>query len=198
MVAKFSAMNQEKRAQPAGAVREMRLKAGAFKLDDVVRHGPNPGEGDNVTSVRSVPPAAWFDAGRMPVARVVVVRWSRRLRNRRWTRNNSESPPNRLSLGGEGEDGGETVCENPLWRSTVRQIRRFGIVVLGGTLLTLGVVLIVMPGPAFIAIPLGLAILAVEFSWAERWLSKTRELIGSATTAVRQKEAGGWRLFKPG
>ena len=44
-----------------------------------------------------------------------------------------------------------------------------------GTLVTLvGVVMLVTPGPAFVLIPVGLAILATEFEWAHRWLQKAR------------------------
>jgi hypothetical protein len=35
-----------------------------------------------------------------------------------------------------------------------------------------GVALLVLPGPAFVVIPVGLAILATEYAWARRWLRK--------------------------
>ncbi len=37
--------------------------------------------------------------------------------------------------------------------------------VIGGTILLIGVALIVLPGPAFVVIPVGLAVLATEFLW---------------------------------
>ncbi len=37
--------------------------------------------------------------------------------------------------------------------------------------------MIVTPGPALVVIPVGLAILAVEFVWARQWLKKLREMI---------------------
>ncbi|HYM58781.1 MAG TPA: PGPGW domain-containing protein [Solirubrobacteraceae bacterium] len=44
---------------------------------------------------------------------------------------------------------------------------------LAGTIVTLtGLALLVLPGPAFVVIPIGLAMLAMEFAWAERWLEK--------------------------
>jgi uncharacterized protein (TIGR02611 family) len=44
---------------------------------------------------------------------------------------------------------------------------------LTGTLILLaGVVMLVTPGPAFVLIPLGLAMLALEFTWAERLLER--------------------------
>jgi uncharacterized protein (TIGR02611 family) len=39
----------------------------------------------------------------------------------------------------------------------------------------IGIIMIVTPGPAFVLIPLGLAILATEFAFARRWLDKARE-----------------------
>ncbi len=44
----------------------------------------------------------------------------------------------------------------------------------GAVVLAVGVVMLVTPGPAFVLIPLGLAILATEFDWAHRWLEKAR------------------------
>jgi tellurite resistance protein TerC len=47
--------------------------------------------------------------------------------------------------------------------------------VVGSTVLLLGVAMIVLPGPAFVLIPLGLAILATEFLWARRLLRHARD-----------------------
>lgn len=58
-----------------------------------------------------------------------------------------------------------------------KTVRRVLIFVVGGTVLLIGIVLLVTPGPAFVVIPIGLAILAIEFAWARRWLRKARELI---------------------
>jgi tellurite resistance protein TerC len=41
--------------------------------------------------------------------------------------------------------------------------------------LAIGIALIVLPGPALVVIPVGLAILGAEFAWARRWLRKVRE-----------------------
>lgn len=55
-------------------------------------------------------------------------------------------------------------------------VRRVIVGVIGGTILLAGIALIVLPGPAFLVIPLGLAVLATEFVWARRWLVKGRLL----------------------
>ena len=56
-----------------------------------------------------------------------------------------------------------------------RLARRIAIAVIGSTLLVIGVIMIVFPGPAFIVIPAGLAVLSLEFAWAKRWLDRVRE-----------------------
>jgi tellurite resistance protein TerC len=57
---------------------------------------------------------------------------------------------------------------------TYRWARRIAVAILGGTVLAIGVALIVLPGPAFVVIPLGLAILSAEFAWARYWLRKAK------------------------
>jgi uncharacterized protein (TIGR02611 family) len=61
---------------------------------------------------------------------------------------------------------------------TYRWARRIAIAVVGGTVLLLGVAMIVLPGPAIVVIPTGLAILSLEFAWARRWLRKVRARTG--------------------
>lgn len=58
---------------------------------------------------------------------------------------------------------------------TWRAARRAAVAVIGGLVLVGGVVMIVLPGPAVIAIPAGLGILALEFEFAQRWLEAARE-----------------------
>jgi hypothetical protein len=50
-----------------------------------------------------------------------------------------------------------------------KSMRRMIVAVIGGTILLIGIALLVLPGPAVLVIPLGLVILASEFAWA-RWL----------------------------
>ena len=62
-----------------------------------------------------------------------------------------------------------------LMRSTLAKIRRLIVGVIGFTVLLIGIALIVLPGPAFLIIPLGLWILATEFVWAKTLLQKVKE-----------------------
>ncbi|MEP6937804.1 MAG: PGPGW domain-containing protein [Chthoniobacterales bacterium] len=48
------------------------------------------------------------------------------------------------------------------------RLRKFVIGVIGITVVLIGLALVVLPGPAFVVLPVGLAILATEFAWARR------------------------------
>ena len=49
------------------------------------------------------------------------------------------------------------------------------VTTLGTLVMVGGLVMMVTPGPGVLGIVLGLAILATEYAWAERWLAKARE-----------------------
>ncbi len=68
---------------------------------------------------------------------------------------------------------------------TYKLMRRIAVTVIGLTVLVLGVVMVIMPGPAVIVIPVGLAILGLEFAWARVWLRKLRRRISSDNAEVR-------------
>lgn len=55
---------------------------------------------------------------------------------------------------------------------SLQQAKRLVIAVIGFTVLIVGIVMIVFPGPAIIIIPAGLGILATEFIWARKLFSK--------------------------
>jgi uncharacterized protein (TIGR02611 family) len=61
------------------------------------------------------------------------------------------------------------------WHQLSPTTRRVIAGTLGGLVLVIGVAMLVLPGPAFVMIPLGLAILSTEFVWARRWLKKVRD-----------------------
>jgi uncharacterized protein (TIGR02611 family) len=48
-------------------------------------------------------------------------------------------------------------------------------ILVGFTLLLGGIAMLVLPGPAFLVIPVGLALLSLEFAWAERLLDHALE-----------------------
>ena len=65
-------------------------------------------------------------------------------------------------------------------------LRKLIVAVIGLTILSIGVAMVVLPGPAFIVIPIGLGILATEFAWARRVIRRTRVMIAKA----RGRESG--------
>ena len=52
---------------------------------------------------------------------------------------------------------------------------RIGFGIVGMLVLLGGLIMLVTPGPAFVLIPIGLAMLSLEFVWAERLLEKSLE-----------------------
>ena len=69
------------------------------------------------------------------------------------------------------------MIDSDIMRETIRKAKRLVKAVIGITVVICGVLLIFLPGPAFIVIPAGLAILATEFAWARRLLTKVRKEI---------------------
>lgn len=74
---------------------------------------------------------------------------------------------------------------------TVRQARRLVIAVVGTTVLVIGLALIFLPGPAFVVIPIGLAILGLEFAWARRLLHRVRRTISEQARNLRVRRFEG-------
>jgi uncharacterized protein (TIGR02611 family) len=75
----------------------------------------------------------------------------------------------------------------------MRHARRLIVLVIGSTVLAIGIAMIVLPGPAFIVIPIGLAILGTEFVWARRLLQHLKdagsELVSRARGGDRQGDS---------
>ena len=76
------------------------------------------------------------------------------------------------------------------WIPNLKFLKRIVIAIVGFTVLLLGVVMIILPGPAFIIIPLGLAILATEFVWAQRLLTKATAYFDKQRQRVADKMRG--------
>ncbi len=72
---------------------------------------------------------------------------------------------------------------------TYKVARRIAVTVVGSTVLAVGVALIVLPGPALVVIPIGLAILSIEFAWARLWLQRVRRKISSRGVESRGDRA---------
>ncbi len=68
---------------------------------------------------------------------------------------------------------------------TLQQAKRIIKVVVGFTILLIGVAMTILPGPAIIVIPAGLAILATEFLWAKKLLDRIKQ--GASNTLNRNR-----------
>ena len=68
-------------------------------------------------------------------------------------------------------------------------VRKTIVGVIGGTVVLIGIALIVLPGPAFIVIPIGLGILASEFVWARRVVQRGRIFVKRVKRKVTGKAA---------
>lgn len=59
--------------------------------------------------------------------------------------------------------------------STLRQLRRLVILIVGSTVVLIGIALLVLPGPGIVTIVLGLAILGTEFVWAKKLYNRFKD-----------------------
>lgn len=75
---------------------------------------------------------------------------------------------------------------NFLTVKTYKQAKRLVRIVVGFTLLIIGIFMIVLPGPATVVIPLGLVILAGEFVWARKLLNKFKDGVNSGLRNMRR------------
>ena len=63
---------------------------------------------------------------------------------------------------------------------------RVAWVVAAAIIVAAGIALVVLPGPAFVVIPIGLAMLSLEFGWASRALGSGIERGAGAADAVQR------------
>lgn len=70
---------------------------------------------------------------------------------------------------------------------TLKKAKRAIIAVAGLTVLAIGIVMIVLPGPAIVVVPIGLGILATEFVWARSLLNRIKQRISS------MRKRGPWQ-----
>jgi putative transmembrane protein PGPGW len=68
---------------------------------------------------------------------------------------------------------------------TYKWARRIVVAVIGGTILVIGIAMVILPGPAIIVIPIGLGVLGLEFAWARYWLRKLRVTATDMVNRVR-------------
>lgn len=69
--------------------------------------------------------------------------------------------------------------------------RKIGVALLGFPVIAVGIILLFLPGPGLLVIAAGLAILSLEFEFAERYLKTVRKKIEQAAEKVRGRKKSG-------
>jgi hypothetical protein len=64
------------------------------------------------------------------------------------------------------------------------QVKRYFISLLGFILVAIGVIFIILPGPAILFLPLGLALLSLEYDWAKVWLRRCQRWMRKGAVAI--------------
>jgi uncharacterized protein (TIGR02611 family) len=80
--------------------------------------------------------------------------------------------------------------QHPLYNS-YRLAKRIVIGIVGGTVLALGIVMMITPGPGIPAIIAGLGILAIEFAWARIWLKKAKAKAQAVASSLTNRNGRG-------
>lgn len=68
-----------------------------------------------------------------------------------------------------------------------RNGKRVGVSVAGFVLILAGLAMLVLPGPGVLVIIAGLAVLATEYTWAERALDAAKKRAKAAAAKAREK-----------
>jgi uncharacterized protein (TIGR02611 family) len=71
-----------------------------------------------------------------------------------------------------------------MFQPTLDQVRRAFRIVSGFTLLLVGAIMVITPGPGWLTIFLGLSLLAAEFVWARRLMNRIKREGGRIKEAV--------------
>ena len=95
----------------------------------------------------------------------------------------ADEPAEGVPTDGERERGRlhRRLHSHPVLSFTTKVV----VTAVGGLVMLAGVVMLFTPGQGILAIVLGLAILATEYAWAERWLRKAKD---KAAAAKRRAE----------
>lgn len=59
------------------------------------------------------------------------------------------------------------------------KFKKILVSIIGGIILIVGIVMIIVPGPAYLIIPAGLGILGTEYMWAKRLHQKLKDKVNN-------------------
>lgn len=110
-------------------------------------------------------------------------------------------PAECCSMLGRARGAGTRQAAVPVATVSMLAVKRLVATVIGGTILVIGLALLVLPGPAFIVIPIGLAVLGTEYVWARRWLKRARNMVNPrnakrTTRVLRQALEQRWERWR--
>lgn len=71
---------------------------------------------------------------------------------------------------------------------TYQWARRIVVGIIGGTVLLIGIAMLVLPGPGLVVIPIGLGILGLEFAWARSWLRRLKDTARGVMNSARGRK----------
>jgi uncharacterized protein (TIGR02611 family) len=74
-------------------------------------------------------------------------------------------------------------------KKAFKLIKRIAVIVAGSVVLLAGILMLVLPGPAVVVIPLGVAILGTEIPAARRIMQRAKAWIDKRRKAFRTKRA---------
>lgn len=72
-------------------------------------------------------------------------------------------------------------------QKTYKTARKIFIAIVGFTIIVAGLAMLVLPGPGILVIIAGLAVLAAEFAWAERYLKTLKAKANQVSKKITNK-----------
>lgn len=82
-----------------------------------------------------------------------------------------------------------SLCDKSPTSSNARKAKSFIRIVFGFTVLLIGLALVVLPGPAVVVIPFGLAILGTEFIWAKKLTNRFTDKASAFSKKITRNQS---------
>lgn len=73
-------------------------------------------------------------------------------------------------------------------KRVLKHSKRVAIAIVGGCIVLLGIVMIPYPGPGWVVVFTGLAVLSTEFDWAQRLLDRARGLYDAWQSWMKRQD----------
>lgn len=66
----------------------------------------------------------------------------------------------------------------------LKKVQNVLLMIIGFALVVIGLLFIILPGPAIIFLPVGLAMLSLQFDWAKVWLKRCQHMMRKSAVAL--------------